>query len=128
MVGIEQALLGACAEHCPLHGGELVSRAVAGNTVYSRETGWVVEVTADTVYLRRHGEAEILAPLSLFSEVVQGDPSDMPTEADLTATTAREEALEQVRRAAAVDAEFDHIFNAFLDEYLDAPEIVLAAE
>ena len=128
MGSIEQALLGLCAESCPLHGGELVSRAVAGSTVYSRETGWVVEVTTTTVYLRRHGEQEILAPLSLFSEVVGGDPSDMPTEADLTATTAQENALEQVRRASAVDLEFDHVFNSFLDEYLDAPEIVVAAE
>ena len=137
---IEEALLGFIAAEewqallAPQHNGIICERAVAASgMVYRQEDGWVIEATLSTVYLRRVGsEPEIPVPSEQFQSV-GCNPSEAA--ADIVEQHRKDAAAERAnakhRAAQAAIEAFNHDFDglfARLDEYEDAPEIVLAAE
>ena len=126
--GIEAAVLDALAEREATRGGILVAQVetVSGRVFRARD-GWVLEMCGgeDCLHIRLIGSTVArTAELDLFTWI--GDERE--TLAEVEAARLADEAAENARRAAAADAEFDHLFDSILPEYLDAPEIVLAAE
>lgn len=112
----------------PRHGGMLIDQleTQSGRVVYRRSAGWVLELCLDTncVHIQKQGwTAYKCASVELFRHA--GEERVTPEE--LEAAAIAEERARLLQDDEAI-AEFERAFDSIIPEYLDAPEIEVAAE
>lgn len=128
--GIEVAVQDFLADRRPMHGGVLVDQAnTLSGRIFRASDGWIIELCNPfgcdaCVYIGCIGSSVVRrAEIELFTHVGCMEP----TEQELQAAARVDMELEEKRRAAAVDAELDALFDRIAVEYFDAPSIEVAS-
>lgn len=128
--GIEVAVQDFMTERKPQHGGELVAQAkTLSGRIFRARDGWVIELCRKLypdahVYIGHISSSVVRkAPIELFDQV----GAEELTKAELEAAKEADEALENARRSAAIDAELEALFRRISAEYPDSPEIEYAS-
>lgn len=127
---IEEVVL-ECLEFQPRHGGLVVDQleSASGRLVYRRSAGWILELCEDFVHIRRVGWRGVYKAAAV--ELFRHAGEERVTPEELEAVQAAEQQARKAFREqqdAEVVAEFEAAFDSILPEYVDAPEITVAAE